>query len=174
MAQGAARPKLDKLDLKILASLYGSARITKTQMSDDIGLSATRCSERMERLERAKIIRGYYADIDLRRLAKLSLFQVQVRLSDTTPAKARQFEQFVGRVDEILSCQAVLGSVDYVMTVVAPDTETFQATMDEISARETIKFEFVTFPISKNVKSPHAVPLQALIEIAQNGFVTED
>jgi Lrp/AsnC family transcriptional regulator of ectoine degradation len=167
-------PKLDRLDQKILAALYQNARVTKTQMSEDIGLSATRCTERMQRLERAKIIRGYHADIDLRRLAKLSLFQVQVRLFDTSPAKARQFEQFIGRIDEIISCHAVLGQVDYVMVVAAPDTETFQSIMDEISTREITKFEFVTFPISKNIKAPQIVPLQSLIEISRQTYNSDD
>jgi Lrp/AsnC family transcriptional regulator of ectoine degradation len=167
MSNMAARPKLDRLDQKILASLYRNARITKTEMGDEIGLSPTRCAERMQRLERAKIIRGYYADIDLRKLAKLSLFQVQVRLADTSPAKAQQFEHFIARIDEVLSCQAVLGSVDYFLTVVAPDIESFQSNMDEISSREMCKFEFVTFPVSKNVKGPHTVPLLSLIELSQ-------
>lgn len=157
---------LDRLDQKILASLYRDGRITKTKMSEEVGLSATRCWERMQKLERGGIIRGYHADIDLRRLAKLSLYQVQVSLSNPSSAKAQQFERFVARIDEIVSCHAVLGTVDYLMIVAAPDTETFQAIMEDISSRETIGFDYITYPIAKTVKSAHAVSLLSLIAIA--------
>jgi Lrp/AsnC family transcriptional regulator of ectoine degradation len=133
-------------------------------MSDAVGLSATRCAERMQRLEKTSIIQGYHADVDLRLLARLSFFHVHVRLFDTTPPKMKQFEQCVLPVDEIIACQAVLGSVDYVLTVVAPNTETFQTVMDGLSSRENLKFDFTTFPVSKNIKSPHSISLLALIE----------
>lgn len=158
---------LDRLDQKILAALYREGRITKTKMSEEVGLSATRCWERMQKLERGGIIRGYHADIDLRRLAKLSLYQVQVSLSNPSSAKAQQFERFVAKIDEIVSCHAVLGTVDYLMLVAAPDTETFQAIMEDISSRETtLGFDYITYPIAKTVKSLHAVSLLSLIEIA--------
>lgn len=160
----AGGPRLDKLDRKILAALYRDARISKTRMSEEVGLSSTRCAERMRRLEKSSVVRGYHADVDLRLLARLSFFHVQVRLFDTTPAKMRQFEQVISRIDVVISCQAVLGTIDYIMTVVAPSTEEFQAIMDDIAAREPVKFEFVTFPVAKQVKSPHAVSLLALIE----------
>lgn len=158
------RPKLDKLDQRILAALFRNARITKSQMSDEVGLSATRCAERMQRLEKASIIRGYHADIDLRLLVRLSFFHVQVRLFDTTPPKMKQFEQYVGTVDAIIACQAVLGSVDYVLTVVAPNTEEFQSIMDYLSSRDGVKFDFTTFPVAKNIKVPYEVSLLSLIE----------
>lgn len=158
------RPKLDKLDQRILATLYRNARVSKTQMSDEVGLSATRCAERMQRLEKASIIRGYHADIDLRLLARLTLFHVHVRLFDTTPTKMRLFEQLILRRDEVIVCQAVLGSVDYFMTVVAPDTETFQSIMDHVSSEESIKFDFTTIPVTKSIKMPYMVPLMSLIE----------
>jgi Lrp/AsnC family transcriptional regulator of ectoine degradation len=160
----AARPKLDRLDQKILSALHRNARISKTEMSDEVGLSATRCAERMHKLEKASIIQGYHADVDLRLLARLSFFHVHVRLFDTTPPKMKQFEQCIVPVHEIIACQAVLGSIDYVLTVVAPNTEAFQAVMDGLSSRENIRFDFTTFPVSKNIKSPQAISLLSLIE----------
>jgi len=159
-----SRLKFDKLDQKILAALYRNARISKTQMSDEVGLSATRCAERMQRLEKAQIIRGYHANLDLRLLARLSYFNVHVRLFDTTPPKMKQFEQAVLGVDQIIGCLAVLGSIDYVLTVVAPNTEGFQAVMDDLSMRESPKFDFTTFPVAKHIKSSDAVSLLALLE----------
>ncbi|WP_327754559.1 Lrp/AsnC family transcriptional regulator (plasmid) [Sphingobium sp. SJ10-10] len=169
MPSSDGRQKLDMLDKKILGVLYREGRITKLKMSEEVGLSATRCWERMQLLEKAGIIRGYHADIDLRRLAKLSTFQVQVKLSDTSPAKARQFEQLIREVDQITTCQAVLGDVDYLMTVVAPDVESFQAIMDSISEVHGVRFQFVTYPISKVIKLPHSVSFLDMITQSDEG-----
>jgi Lrp/AsnC family transcriptional regulator of ectoine degradation len=158
--------KLDQLDKRILAALHREGRITKVRMSEVIGLSATRCCERMQDLEKTGIIRGYHADIDLRKLARLSVFQVHVRLLNRAHAEMRQFERFVAGVDEIIACQAVLGSVDYVMQVVATDVESFQLIMDELSAQENLEFEFVTFPVVKSVKGAHSVSLLSILDLA--------
>jgi len=166
VTMSARTTKLDRLDHKILAALQREGRITKTQLSAEVGLSATRCWERMKALERAGIIRGYHADIDLRRLARLSLFQVHVRLFDTTSAKCRQFEQLIARFDDIISCHAVLGTIDYVMLVAAPDVETFQITMDELCDSNVIRFDFVTFPVSRHIKSVEKTSIMELIKSA--------
>jgi Lrp/AsnC family transcriptional regulator of ectoine degradation len=170
----AGRPRIDRLDYKILAVLRRDGRITKTDLGSEVGLSASRCWERMQRLVAANIIRGYHADVDLRKLAKLSQYHVHVRLLDTSPAGARRFEQLISKVHAIVSCQAVLGTVDYVLTVVAPDTETFRVIMQNVSDREAGRFEFVTFPVSKVVKSPQAVGLLELIESVQSMEADEE
>ena len=68
----ARRPQrfngIDRIDLNILSSLFSRARISKVQMSAEVGVSASRCYERMRHLEQTEIIRGYHADIDLTRL----------------------------------------------------------------------------------------------------------
>jgi Lrp/AsnC family transcriptional regulator of ectoine degradation len=158
-------PCIDRLDKKILNVLHRNGRITKSDLSQEVGLSSTRCSARMDRLEKSLLIRGYHADIDLRLLARLSFFHVQVRLFETTPVRMRQFEQLVARTDVIISCQAVLGTVDYQLIVIAPSTEAFQAIMDDIAQRE-VRFEFVTFPVSKHIKHPHNVALSSLIDMS--------
>jgi Lrp/AsnC family transcriptional regulator of ectoine degradation len=158
------RQKFDRLDQKILAALQRNARISKTQMSNEVGLSATRCAERMQRLEKAQIIRGYHADLDLRLLARLSYYIAQVRLFETTPPKMKQFEQTILGVDEIIACEAVLGSVDYILTVVAPNTEAFQRIMDNLSVKDSLRFDFTTFPVAKQVKFAHSLPLLALLD----------
>lgn len=162
------RQKLDRLDKKILAALQRNARVSKTQMSNEVGLSATRCAERMQRLEKSQIIRGYHADLDLRLLARFSYYIAQVRLFETTPPKMKQFEQAILSVDEIVACEAVLGSVDYILTVIALNTEAFQSIMDNLSVRENLRFDFTTFPVAKHVKFAHSLPLLALLDATES------
>lgn len=154
MGQNPSRPnRVDRIDLSILAALFTQARISKVQMSTEVGLSASRCYERMRRLEQAEIIRGYHADIDIARLASCLQFLVQIKLLNYTGARARQFEKTILRIPEIISCQSVLGNIDYIIVVVAATIERYQDVIAELRALSESEFDFVTFPISKAIKS---------------------
>jgi Lrp/AsnC family transcriptional regulator of ectoine degradation len=165
-ARSKRRSRPDSIDRKILSLLHRDGRISKIEMSRKVALSATRCWERMRRMEREGLIRGYHADIDLGRLADLSLFVVQVRLMQGTSHHARcvHFERLIASVDVVLSCQGVLGTYDYVMTVAATGIEGFNAIMQKLSTHEGVHFEFVTFPVSKSIKTPSSIRLSALLE----------
>ena len=54
---------------------------------------------------------------------------------------------------EIISCQSVLGHTDYIIVVVAESIEKYQAVIAELRASTDGEFDFVTFPVSKTIKS---------------------
>ena len=54
---------LDKLDRKILSSLLSNGRESIANLSRNIGLSRTAVAERISRLEKTGIIKGYTAQI---------------------------------------------------------------------------------------------------------------
>lgn len=154
MAQDSSRPsRIDRIDLSILAALFKEARISKVQMSEAVGVSASRCYERMRRLEKSEIVRGYHADVDIARLASCLQFQVQIKLLNYTGGRARQFERTILKIPEIISCHGVLGHVDYVIVVVAATVERYQEVIVQLREQSENEFDFVTFPISKAIKS---------------------
>ena len=160
---------IDRIDLNILSALFSRARISKVQMSAEVGVSASRCYERMRHLEQAEIIRGYHADIDLTRLTSCMQFLVEIKLLNYTSAHSKQFEKIVLQTAEIISCQSVLGHIDYIIVVVAASVEKYQAVMDKLSASTDGELDFVTFPVSKTIKSPGQSDLQQIV-----GVLTHD
>ena len=154
---------VDQIDINILAALFAQARLSKVQMSEDVGISAGRCCERMRRLERSGIVRGYHADIDIPRLTSSMQFLVQIKLTRDTAAHTQQFEKAVLKMSEVISCQSVLGHIDYVLVVVAASIERYQAIIAELRAQSTDDFDFVTFPISKIIKSAGQSDLRQII-----------
>lgn len=153
MTRSSLPGRIDRIDLSILATLFTDARISKVQLGARVGLSASRCYERMRRLEHAEIIRGYHADVDIARLASCLQFVVQVKLQDYTGARAKQFEKSLARIPEIVSCQSVLGHIDYVVVVVAATVERYQEVIAELRSMSESEFDFTTFPVSKVIKS---------------------
>jgi len=117
----------------------------------------------MRRLEQSEIIRGYHADIDIARLASCLQFLVQIKLLNYTGARARQFEKTLLRIPEIISCQSVLGHIDYVIVVVAATVERYQDVIAELRTLSENEFDFVTFPISKSLKSDRHNDLRQII-----------
>src|SRR5947209_5171680 len=59
-----APPSLDRHDLAILALLARDARMSRRAVAREVGMSAPAVADRIARLERAGVIRGYRADVD--------------------------------------------------------------------------------------------------------------
>ncbi|AZS19563.1 MULTISPECIES: Lrp/AsnC family transcriptional regulator [unclassified Caulobacter] len=162
------RKDLDRIDIKILALLQRQGRVTKAAMGELVGLSASRCWERMKRLEKSRIIRGYHAEVDLGRLAKLSTFIVQVKLTDYSYAKARTFEAGIVGLPNVIGCQAVLGDVDYLVTIAAFSIEHYQAIMERMLDTLNVSFDYVTLPVTKTLKGDGDLDLPALLATSQD------
>lgn len=154
--------KIDSLDLRILMSLLKNGRITKVDLGEEVGLSPTPCYERMKRLEKSNVIRGYHADVNFRLLGDFSYFWVKVRLGEFTKARTAKFERMVLERNDILECHAILGTADYLVKVAAKSVEDYHDTLQQLA--EKGEFFYDSFPISKVVKEPHQSSLIDLIQ----------
>ncbi|MCJ8156580.1 Lrp/AsnC family transcriptional regulator [Sphingomonas sp. LaA6.9] len=163
MAPGSSPQSLDQLDLKILSVLREDGRISKVQLAKAIGLSPTPCSMRIDRLEAARFIRGYHAEIDVERLGNLSQFIVTVSIKDCTPEKSRQFEAILSESINIVECDAVFGSIDYVMRIFAQNVRHYHEIMAPFLVME---IDYTTYPISKNVNDRASLDLLQMIGAA--------
>ena len=85
-AMKAKSRALDRIDLKILRCLQENARISYVDLAAQVGLSTTPCLERVKRLERAGVIRGYKAVLDPRALKANLLVFVEISLETQSPA----------------------------------------------------------------------------------------
>jgi DNA-binding Lrp family transcriptional regulator len=60
-----APPRLDRIDVEILAQLQQNGKLTNVELADQVGLSASPCLARIKRLEKAGYIEGYNARLNL-------------------------------------------------------------------------------------------------------------
>ena len=93
--------QLDQRDLEILRGLSREGRITKAALADRIGLSPTPCWDRLKKLEKAGLIEGYRAEINLKKLASHVTVFVAAQIADHTAASFRSFEAAVQTHDEV-------------------------------------------------------------------------
>jgi DNA-binding Lrp family transcriptional regulator len=125
-------PKLDRIDINILAELQRSGRITNAELSDRVGLSPSPCLARVKRLEAAGYISGYSAIINLNKIGNNQIVFSSMTLSDHRRADFVKFEQAIARYDELVECHLVSGGFDYLLKFVVRGIDQYQEMMEEI------------------------------------------
>ena len=145
--------RLDSRDIAILATLSREGRIAKTELAARVNLSPTPCWERMKRLEKAGLITGYRAEIDLAALGPHVQVFVTVELDSHRAESFQLFERTVARIEEITGCWAIGGGYDYLMQVVSSDVAAFQALMDGLLESRAGVRRYYSYIVTKPVKN---------------------
>ncbi|MBE3637310.1 Lrp/AsnC family transcriptional regulator [Mangrovicoccus algicola] len=144
--------RLDDRDIAILATLCREGRIAKTELAARVNLSPTPCWDRMKRLEKAGLIAGYRAEIDLARLGPHVQVFVTVELESHRAESFQVFERRIAQLDEVTGCWAIGGGYDYLMQVVARDVAAFQELMDALLESRAGLRRYYSYIVTKPVK----------------------
>ena len=117
--------KVDQIDRRILNVLQGSGRISNADLADEVNLSASACHRRVQRLEKDGFIKNYVALLDPRKLEVPTTVFVEITLSAQADEVLENFEKAVARIPDVLECHLMAGTADYILKVVAENTEDF-------------------------------------------------
>ena len=164
MKQSDSGATMDRLDIKILSALSCNGRMTKLQLSDVVGLSATPCWERIKKLEKAGVIRGYYAEVDLKKLVDISYLRVEITLRNYSLSVAKKFEKMVQTIPQIIECEAILGDVDYLLKIMSSGVDDYLQIIEGVNGQEQIELDYKTLSISKIVKAPSQVNVEEVYD----------
>lgn len=156
------RHKLDQTDLKILDAIQRDGRITKLALAEKVGLSPTPCWMRLRKLEKAGIVAGYHAHLNLRSVAPLATVLMEVTLGAHRQADFDRFERTIRDIPEIVACWSVGGGVDYVLKVVARDIDHYQRLVDSLLDREIGIDRYFTYIVTRTVKEETVLPVAEL------------
>ena len=153
-------PRLDRIDLKILAHLQKNARVTNVELADAVGLSASPCLVRVKRLEKAGYILGYGADIQLRKLGDTTMIFTEVTLADHRIQDFSRFEAAVRAVDEIIECHLVSGGYDYMLKFITRSIQHYQEIIEEMLSRNIGIEKYFSYVVIKTVFVKRHYPLE--------------
>lgn len=117
--------ELDATDRRILAALQRDGRMTNADLAEAAHLSPSACHRRVKALEGAGVIDRYVALLDARRLGWPTTVFVEITLSGQADEVLDAFVAAVRRVPDVLECHLMAGSADYLLKVVAQDTDDF-------------------------------------------------
>ncbi len=116
---------IDHIDRRILEVLQKAGRMSNADLADRVHLSASACHRRVQRLEKEGYIRDYVALLDARKMGRPTTVFVEITLSGQADEVLDAFEKAVARVPDVLECHLMAGTADYLLKVVAGDTEDF-------------------------------------------------
>lgn len=123
--------ELDRIAWKIVEELQQDARITWAELGRRVGLTTPAVAERVHRLQKIGVIRGFHADISLERLGLPIL--IFVRLSMAGPeALVRSFQQQVKTWDEVIECHRVTGSDSFIVKARVVSVEHLERFLDKL------------------------------------------
>ncbi|MEQ8365070.1 MAG: Lrp/AsnC family transcriptional regulator [Roseicyclus sp.] len=125
MNESRRETDLDDMDRAILRALQKAGRMTHAELSEHVHLSPSACHRRVQRLEQSGVIRDYVALLNPRSVARVTTVFVEIKLSGQSDETLDAFEKAVARVPDVLECHLMAGSADYLLKVVARDSEDF-------------------------------------------------
>lgn len=126
---------LDELDRRILRALQHKGRMSNADLSECVNLSPSACHRRVQRLESEGFIDGYVALLNARKMGMPTTVFVEITLQGQADEILEAFEKAVARVPSVLECHLMAGTADYLLKVVAEDTDDFARIHRQFLAR---------------------------------------
>lgn len=118
---------LDDLDRRILRHMQNDPNVAIPDLSDQLGMSTSRLTRRLERLRQEGVLKGIRGIIDWQALG----YEVEVSLRITLDkTQSRAFDDFIEEariIPEVIEIQTFLGRVDVRLSVIARDMAHYQS-----------------------------------------------
>ncbi|MBA4268244.1 MAG: ArsR family transcriptional regulator [Methylobacterium sp.] len=150
--------KLDAFDLRILACLQEDASLPLAELSEAVGLSATPCWRRVQKLEAAGYIRKRVALLDRSKLqAGVTVF-IAVKTARHSMEWLERFHAAVRDLPEIVDFYRMSGEIDYLLKACVPDIAAYDALYKKLISRIDLNDVTSMFAMEE-LKSTTAIPL---------------
>ena len=118
--------QLDRTDRKLLSALVANGRATQQELGEAAGLSPSAAARRQKALEDSGILRGYRADLNLRKLGLGTTVMVTITLDSQSEEAMEAFEAAVADGPSIIRCHLMSGRNDYLLVVRASSIEDYE------------------------------------------------
>ncbi len=159
MTDRTAAP-LDPYEKRILRLLQEDASLSNAEIAERIGLSASPCWRRIDRLEREGFIKRRVAILDRRKVGLNAQIFAQVKLNAHGRANLDEFAAAIRDLPEVLECYVLMGSVDFLLRIVAPDIEAYERLFfNRLSQLPGVQ-EVNSIVALSEIKSTTALPLE--------------
>ena len=153
------RDDLDAYERKILQVLQNDASLSTAAVAEAVGLSASPCWRRIDRLERDGFIKARVAIVERRKVGLNAQIFAQVKLNAHGRANLDEFAAEIRKFPEVLECHVLMGSVDFMLRVVAADIEAYERFFFEKLSRLPGVQEINSTVALSEIKSTTTLPI---------------
>jgi Lrp/AsnC family transcriptional regulator len=150
---------LDEYERRILRELQADASLTTANLAERVGLSASPCWRRIDRLEREGYIRHRVALVDRRKVGLNAQIFAQVKLNAHGRANLDEFSEAIRAFPEVLDAYVLMGSMDFMLRIVAKDIDAYERFFfDQLSRLPGVQEINSTVALSE-IKSTTELPI---------------
>jgi len=130
---------LDRFDVAIIAAMQRNARISNKRLAERVELAPSTCLERVRRLVKLGVLRGFHADVDLSKLGLGLQALIAVRMSEHSRRLLDDFRNYVLTLTEVLAVYHVAGADDFLVHVAVRDSNHLRdLTLDAFTTRPDV------------------------------------
>lgn len=134
-----SRRPLDRIDRALLGALAKNARASNKELAAMVGLAPSSCLERVRRLVREGVIRGFAADIDPVALGYELEAMMAIRLRQHTREQFEAFRRYSLTLPEVVAVYHMAGENDFLLHVLARDAQHLRdLAIDRFISREEV------------------------------------
>ncbi|HMT07462.1 MAG TPA: Lrp/AsnC family transcriptional regulator [Pyrinomonadaceae bacterium] len=120
---------IDEIDRKILKELQEDARTSYAELGRRVGLTTPAVIERIRKLEDAKIVLGYHAQIDTAKVGLPILAFVRMSI---TGVDYSHIVEVAEQSNEVLECHRGTGGDSFIMKLAVRSVEHLQEVIDRL------------------------------------------
>ncbi|CAH0537795.1 Lrp/AsnC family transcriptional regulator [Vibrio marisflavi] len=120
---------LDRIDREILRALQLKGRLSVVELAKQVNLTNSPCADRVKRLEKEGIIKGYHAELDPEKLGLDVQVFIHIRLDQSSFSVFEKFASAVDLMPEIEECYSLSGDFDTMIKIRVKDMKAYRTFM---------------------------------------------
>jgi Lrp/AsnC family transcriptional regulator, leucine-responsive regulatory protein len=141
----ASSDQLDDTNRAVLAELHANPRISMSALGRRVGMSAPAVTERVQRLERAGVIRGYRLDVDPAALGLPVTAFTRVR---PAPGQLPKVAELARQLSQVSECYRITGEDCFLVKVHAATVPELEDLLDQfLLYGQTVSSIVVSTPV---------------------------
>lgn len=149
---------MDRIDIQLLELLQMNARMTISDLSNELALSRPSISERLHRLQEKGVIKEYSARVSLSAVGREILLIILV---SNLKVSVREFEEMIKDEEEVIECHRVTGEVSYFIKAAVSNMNNMRLLIDRLIPYGNINTSTV---LSSPVAYRYILPIDERVE----------
>jgi Lrp/AsnC family transcriptional regulator len=125
---------LDNFDRRLLSLLQENAALSVSELAERVGLSPSPCWRRIQKLETEGYIRARVALLDPKKLNLGVTVFAAIRTNQHNATWLEAFSRAVVGIPEIVEVYRMSGQIDYMLRIVVPDIDAYDAVYKRLIA----------------------------------------
>lgn len=131
--------RLDRTDFAILRELRTNARLANKTLAERVGVAPSTVLERVRRLQEARVIEGYHAEIQPEAVGIGLQAMISLQLARHSREEVAAFNAYLQTLREVLSFYHIAGADDFLVHVAVKDSNHLRdLALDAFTTRQEV------------------------------------